>query len=197
MIDLHRFAFLREKGIVPPFPMSSQGITGVTRPAWAMPACDSGLGSPPHPANHAETLTSPIAHRTSALHLASERVPASGNAGHKYSLFGKTLGSDCPIHRQGVRLPACLTAYFLLLWPSRQRDTGWKMKPFDAQLIYNSRMHSCPVITLGNRLSRTKDYSRVRPAALWSGTARFYAIFEFAKLYQVHKTITWTFCKKT
>lgn len=33
MIDPHRFAFLTEKGIVSPFPMFGQGITGVTRPA--------------------------------------------------------------------------------------------------------------------------------------------------------------------
>ena len=103
----------------------------------------------------------------------SECVPASSNAGRKCSQFGKTPGSDCPTHRQGFASPACLTAYFLLLRPSRQKDAGWQMKPFDAQPIYHSRMHLCPAITPGSRLSRTKDCSRVRPAAPWSGTTRF------------------------
>ena len=102
MIDPHRFAFLMEKGIVSPFPMSGQGITGVTRPACAMPSCDSGLGSP-HPADHAETLTPPIAHRTSALHLAQSvylqaAMPAAStaNSGNHRVQTARHIGRGSP-----------------------------------------------------------------------------------------------------
>lgn len=38
-----------------------------------------------------------------------------------------------------------------------------KYEPFDAQPVYHSRMHLCPVITPGSRLSYTKDCSPCRP----------------------------------
>ena len=61
--------------------------------------------------------------------------------------------------------------------------------PYHARSIYNSRMHLCPAITPGSRLSRTKDRSRVRPAAHDPEQQGFHAIFEFEKLYQVHRNI--------
>lgn len=50
--------------------------------------------------------------------------------------------------------------------------------PYHARPIYNSRMHSCPVMTPGSRPSRTKSCSRVRSAAPRSETAGFHAAFD-------------------
>ena len=79
-----------------------------------MPSCDSGLGSP-HPADHAETLTPPIAHRTSASHLAQSVYPQTAMPVASTANSGKYRFQTCPAHRQGFASPARLTAYFLSL----------------------------------------------------------------------------------
>lgn len=84
----------------------------------------------------------------------------------KVSLALHSLREPCPRVTAGlVRLPRTPDSLLPLIKVISARICRMTIPPYHARSIYNSRMHSCPVMTSGSRPSRTKSCSRVCSAA--------------------------------